>query len=279
MLRSARRYARGVAQPRGVGIKDVAREAGVSTTTVSHALSGKGRLPDETRARVRRIAEEMGYRPSPVARSLAAGRTGVLGIAFSVHPEVEANFFALDWYTRIVNGATDRAMQAGYALVVVPPMAGPQIWGRLPLDGTIVVEPVPDDPNLSRSPRTGCVSSRSVRPPGSMRGPSTTTTPPSCGRRSSTCARRARDRCRSRRSPGRPPGATTPSPPIARGAPSVVRNRPWWSCTRPVMPPWPTVVSSTTPGAEMRCSAPMSASATSCWMRRVTGGSAFPMTS
>jgi DNA-binding LacI/PurR family transcriptional regulator len=131
-----------------VGIKDVAREAGVSTTTVSHALSGKGRLPDETRARVRRIAEEMGYRPSPVARSLAAGRTGVLGIAFSVHPEVEANFFALDWYTRIVNGATDRAMQAGYALVVVPPTAGPQIWGRLPLDGTIVVEPVPDDPNL-----------------------------------------------------------------------------------------------------------------------------------
>ena len=81
----------------------------------------------------------MGYRPSPVARSLAAG---VLGIAFSV-PEVEANFFALDWYTRIVNGAT------GYALVVVPPTAGPQIWGRLPLDGAIVVEPVPDDPNLS----------------------------------------------------------------------------------------------------------------------------------
>ncbi len=131
-----------------MGIKDVAREAGVSTTTVSHALSGKGRLPDETRARVRRIAEEMGYRPSPVARGLAAGRTGVLGIAFSVHPEVEANFFALDWYTQIVNGATDCAMQAGYALVVIPPSAGPQIWGRLPLDGTIVVEPVPDDPNL-----------------------------------------------------------------------------------------------------------------------------------
>jgi DNA-binding LacI/PurR family transcriptional regulator len=132
-----------------VGIKDVAREAGVSTTTVSHALSGKGRLPEETRVRVRRIAEEMGYRPSAVARSLAAGRTGVLGIAFSVHPNVEANFFALDWYAQIVNGATDRAMQAGYALVVVPPTAGPQIWGRLPLDGTIVVEPVPDDPSLS----------------------------------------------------------------------------------------------------------------------------------
>jgi DNA-binding LacI/PurR family transcriptional regulator len=133
---------------RGVGIKDVARAAGVSTTTVSHALSGKGRLPEETRARVRGIAQDMGYRPSAVARGLAAGRTGVLGIAFSVPDALSTGFLDIPWYPAIVNAATQRAMRDGYALVVVPPAAGPEVWGRLPLDGTIVVEPIADDPNL-----------------------------------------------------------------------------------------------------------------------------------
>ena len=48
-----------------VSIRDVAREAGVSVTTVSHALNGKGRLNPETRERVREIADRLGYRPNP----------------------------------------------------------------------------------------------------------------------------------------------------------------------------------------------------------------------
>ena len=67
-----------------VGIKDVAREAGVSITTVSHALNGKGRIPENTRRRVRGIAERLGYEPNAIARSLAGGRTGVIAIAFSL---------------------------------------------------------------------------------------------------------------------------------------------------------------------------------------------------
>ena len=67
-----------------VGIKDVAREAGVSITTVSHALNGKGRIPEDTRRRVRGIAERLGYQPNAIARSLAGGRTGVIAIAFSL---------------------------------------------------------------------------------------------------------------------------------------------------------------------------------------------------
>jgi DNA-binding LacI/PurR family transcriptional regulator len=66
---------------RRVGIKDVASAAGVSATTVSHALNGKGRLPPGTRERVHRIAEELGYRPNATARHLAGGKTGVLGLA------------------------------------------------------------------------------------------------------------------------------------------------------------------------------------------------------
>ncbi|MFG2334213.1 LacI family DNA-binding transcriptional regulator, partial [Streptomyces sp. NPDC048604] len=47
-----------------MGIRDVAAAAGVSITTVSDALNGKGRLPDATRRHVREVADRLGYRPS-----------------------------------------------------------------------------------------------------------------------------------------------------------------------------------------------------------------------
>jgi DNA-binding LacI/PurR family transcriptional regulator len=58
------------------GIKEVARVAGVSVTTVSHALNGKGRINAETRERVQRVADDLGYRPSNMARNLVSRRTG-----------------------------------------------------------------------------------------------------------------------------------------------------------------------------------------------------------
>jgi DNA-binding LacI/PurR family transcriptional regulator len=131
-----------------VGIKDVARAAGVSTTTVSHALSGKGRLPDETRVRVRHIADELGYRPNAVARSLAEGRTGVIGSAFSI--DVRAGGYAeLAWYGTVLNAAAERAKRMGYALVFVPHAEGSEMWAKLPLDGSIIIEPVRNDPHLA----------------------------------------------------------------------------------------------------------------------------------
>ena len=66
-----------------IGIKDVAEAAGVSVTTVSHALNGKGRLPVETRERVQRVARDLGYRPSSTARNLVGGRTGLIGLTVS----------------------------------------------------------------------------------------------------------------------------------------------------------------------------------------------------
>jgi DNA-binding LacI/PurR family transcriptional regulator len=62
-----------------VGIKDVARAADVSKAMVSHALSGEGRIPRQTRARVRRVAEELGYRPDPVARGPASAAELMFG--------------------------------------------------------------------------------------------------------------------------------------------------------------------------------------------------------
>ena len=62
-----------------ITIKDVAKEAGVSITTVSHALSGQGVLKQETRDRVAQIAKRMQYIPDWSGQNLKSAETGMLG--------------------------------------------------------------------------------------------------------------------------------------------------------------------------------------------------------
>jgi DNA-binding LacI/PurR family transcriptional regulator len=63
-------------------IKDVAKRSGVSVSTVSHALSGKRPVSDETRARIFQAIAELGYQPSAYAQSLVTGRSRTIGILF-----------------------------------------------------------------------------------------------------------------------------------------------------------------------------------------------------
>ena len=71
---------------RAVGIKDIARELGVSTGTVDRALHGKPGINPETRARVLRQAETMGYRPNLAARYLKSRK--VTRIAVQLPQEI-----------------------------------------------------------------------------------------------------------------------------------------------------------------------------------------------
>lgn len=85
------------------GIVDVARAAGVSTATVSRALRGLPNVAAGTRARVLRVAAELGYVVSPSASSLASGRTRTVGL---LTPWVTRWFFA-----NVIEGA-ERALRA-----------------------------------------------------------------------------------------------------------------------------------------------------------------------
>jgi LacI family transcriptional regulator len=89
-----------------VTIQDVAVAAGVSRQTVSRAINNRGEISPETRAEILRIAEEMDYRPSSIARGLATQRTGTLGL---VVPDVANPFFA-----EVARGAEHEAYAAGY---------------------------------------------------------------------------------------------------------------------------------------------------------------------
>jgi DNA-binding LacI/PurR family transcriptional regulator len=72
------------------GLVDVAAEAGVSVTTASDALTGRGRVAPGTRQRVHEVASRLGYQPNPLARSLVRGRIGLIAVAFSHTVDITA---------------------------------------------------------------------------------------------------------------------------------------------------------------------------------------------
>lgn len=101
-------------------IRAVAATAGVSPTTVSHALSGTRAVRAETRERVIRAAELLGYTPNRVASGLRLQRTGVVGLASD---RIATTPFA----GRIVQGAQDAARERGVVLMVVDAEGDPRL--------------------------------------------------------------------------------------------------------------------------------------------------------
>jgi LacI family transcriptional regulator len=101
-------------------IYEVAERADVSIATVSRALQGKGNLRPETRDRVLRAADELGYVPSATARELATKRSYVLGLAFPDldDPGVEDGHETLLYSDEVIRGMERAARAAGYAVLI-----------------------------------------------------------------------------------------------------------------------------------------------------------------
>ena len=91
-------------------IKDIARLAGVSHSTVSRALRYSPLISESTALRIRKIADEMDYMPSAAARSLKTNHSQVLGVVVS---SLEDPFFS-----EILQGIEDGAQEGGYCLFV-----------------------------------------------------------------------------------------------------------------------------------------------------------------
>ncbi|HMO10646.1 MAG TPA: LacI family DNA-binding transcriptional regulator, partial [Actinotalea sp.] len=70
-------------------IGDVAKEAGVSISTVSYALSGKRAITEETRVKVLDAARRLGYAPQAAARALAARRSDLLAVTTPLHADTD----------------------------------------------------------------------------------------------------------------------------------------------------------------------------------------------
>lgn len=93
-----------------VNIKDIARIAKVSHTTVSRALNDKSRIRNETKEKILSIAKELGYRPNFIARSLVMRRTRTLGLVITN--------IANPFYTELAQGIEKTATKLGYSIIL-----------------------------------------------------------------------------------------------------------------------------------------------------------------
>lgn len=95
---------------RRVTIRQVAREAGVSTQTVSRVINNRPDVAPDTRRRVQKVIARLGYRPSYVARSLIQGRSCTFGVVG----------YGLDYYgpSCTLAGIEQEASKLGYRLLL-----------------------------------------------------------------------------------------------------------------------------------------------------------------
>jgi DNA-binding LacI/PurR family transcriptional regulator len=100
-----------------VSIKDIARAAGVSHSTVSRALRDSPLVNADTKARIRRLAQEMGYSPDASARSLVMGRTQTIGVVVTT---ITDPFIA-----EVVQGIETTAYTYGYSVILASSDANP----------------------------------------------------------------------------------------------------------------------------------------------------------
>ncbi len=125
-------------------IRDVARQAGVSHQTVSRVINGSEEVLPETRAVVEAAIEQLGYRPSAIARSMARGSTHTLAI---ISPNLTDYTFA-----SVIEGAEVEARQHNYFVLsssASDPLAFhdlvDELVGHRRVDGLIVINPYADD--------------------------------------------------------------------------------------------------------------------------------------
>ncbi len=92
-------------------IKDIALKAGVSATTVSRFLNGRGKMSAETAQRIERIIDQHNYRPNLLGRALKVSTTRTLGV---IVPSLENPVFA-----EIIAGIQQRARHFNYILMIL----------------------------------------------------------------------------------------------------------------------------------------------------------------
>ena len=135
-------------------IKDVAREAGVSVATVSRVFNDSGRVNEDTRQRVRDVAERLHFWPNGVARSLITNRTHSIGVLL---PDLHGEFFS-----EVIRGVDLAARREGLHVLVSSSHSDTQelvaalraMRGRI--DGMIIMAPEPESIPAIRAGTWGC---------------------------------------------------------------------------------------------------------------------------
>ena len=93
-----------------ISIKDIAKAAGVASSTVSRALNDHPRISQETKDRINHLAKEMGYTPSLLARSLVTQDTATIGVVITMASD--------PFLTHLVTSIEEVAQEQGYSVLM-----------------------------------------------------------------------------------------------------------------------------------------------------------------
>jgi len=143
-------------RPDKITIAEVAKRAGVSTATAGRVLGGYGYSRQEIKDKVRQSAEELGYRPNLLARSLITGKTKTIGV---VAGDIQSPFYA-----SILRGIADVARASGFGVLLTNSderlereLEAVQLLREKQVDGLIVApSDLSGSPHLHSAIRDGC---------------------------------------------------------------------------------------------------------------------------
>src|SRR5437763_184946 len=132
-----------------VTLVEIAKEAGVSRSTVSRVMNNHPSVDPETRSRVLSVAEQLNYQPNMAARSLAAGKTNVLGL---VIPMGVSALFVDPYFPLLIQGISAACNANGHSVMLW--LAEPEYERRTigqilrggMIDGVILASALMNDP-------------------------------------------------------------------------------------------------------------------------------------
>ncbi|MGW2937242.1 LacI family DNA-binding transcriptional regulator [Streptomyces sp. NPDC001156] len=136
--------------PRQATMKDIARRAGVSESAVSFALNDRPGVSEATRARVRRVAEQLGWRPNSAARALSGEGVGTVGLVLARRARsLGVDSFFLELISGVQQVLADHHL--GLLFQVVEDIDAEcamyqRWWAERRVDGVLVVDPRSSDP-------------------------------------------------------------------------------------------------------------------------------------
>jgi DNA-binding LacI/PurR family transcriptional regulator len=93
-----------------IRLEDIAQRLGISVTTVSLALKGHPRITEKRREQVLRVARSMGYRPNLLARALATGRAGIVGLIVSDNTD--------PFYAELIRAVEEHVAEAAMSVIL-----------------------------------------------------------------------------------------------------------------------------------------------------------------
>lgn len=115
-----------------VSVKDIAKQAGVSISTVSLALNGSPKVTDETSAKILAIAEKLNYVPNAAARSLKTRKSQIIGVFLTD--------FSGGFYGDLLQGVKEVLNQKGYDMVVCSGKQSHRLLPERMVDGAIILD-------------------------------------------------------------------------------------------------------------------------------------------